>query len=388
MPRTAASRSRGAEHWRARVAGAALLLAALNGPVWAFDDGQAAFDAGDYAAAATLWSEEAADGDAQAALNLGTLYDLGLGVPLDRARAFRFYGQAAEAGVPAAAFNVAVMLDAGIGTDANRAAAALWYARAAVRGQARAQYNLGLLYATGDGVPRNAEIAAYWLVLAGETLDAARQQLAALTVDPPAELTAPQPLGAFPVAQTGEVELVWNAAPGPEGSELAVQVARLAAAMPVDMRTRTAEGSAMVLPERGDGMAWRVLRIDRAAGRYAAGPWQGVGATDLPVTPRGAAHFLVSSGAEGLAQALDPFAGDLGRGGVAVRMDWSADRAAPGIRLAYGFETDALLAQEVAGYLPGLDPGAVSYRPDAGLAPGTLLIEIGGAVEAVAYSGR
>jgi len=29
------------------VAGAALLLAALNGPVWAFDDGQADFDAGD-----------------------------------------------------------------------------------------------------------------------------------------------------------------------------------------------------------------------------------------------------------------------------------------------------------------------------------------------------
>jgi TPR repeat protein len=93
-----------------------------------------AFDAGRFDEARHLWMARAAAGDAEAALNLGLLYDLGRGVPQNSLMAFSWYLQAAEAGLAQAAFNVAVMLDG--------AEAALWYAMAAAAGYHRAQYAL------------------------------------------------------------------------------------------------------------------------------------------------------------------------------------------------------------------------------------------------------
>src|ERR1700730_5264276 len=122
------------------------VLAAVASPLRADDrDARRAFDAGLFEKARHLWLPLAAAGDAEAALNLGLLYDLGRGVPPDSSTAYRWYRQAADAGVPR-----------------DGAEAALWYARAAAGGYNRAQYALAQLYAAGDGVPRNPATAEAW----------------------------------------------------------------------------------------------------------------------------------------------------------------------------------------------------------------------------------
>jgi hypothetical protein len=71
---------------RAGVIVAALLSAggALPGP---FEDGQAAYERGDYAAAMNHWRPLAEQGNADAEFNLGVMYALGQGVSRDYVQA-------------------------------------------------------------------------------------------------------------------------------------------------------------------------------------------------------------------------------------------------------------------------------------------------------------
>src|SRR5271166_2226498 len=92
----------------------ALFGAAMAGPL---EEGDAAYQSGDYAAAMSYWRPLAEQGNAQAQADLGAIYALGQGVPED-------YLQAAA-----------------------------WYRKAADQGNADAQANLGLMYALGWGVP-------------------------------------------------------------------------------------------------------------------------------------------------------------------------------------------------------------------------------------------
>src|SRR5260370_1419165 len=94
------------------------------------DDGQAAYDRGNYATALLLWRPLAEQGDASAQYSLGVMYDHGQGVP-------RNYSEALA-----------------------------WFRKAAELGHAGAQYNLGAMYAEGQGVPRDYVLAYMWLNLA------------------------------------------------------------------------------------------------------------------------------------------------------------------------------------------------------------------------------
>jgi hypothetical protein len=87
---------------------------AAAGPI---EEGQQAYDRGDYATAAQLCLPLAERGDARAEYLLGMLYDLGHGVPK------------------------------------NYVQAAYWFRKAADQGVGEAQANLGALYASGLGVP-------------------------------------------------------------------------------------------------------------------------------------------------------------------------------------------------------------------------------------------
>ena len=101
----------------------ALVLAVLLGgtaPTWAQEQEDAALQAyerGDYAAALSVWQEQAKNGSADAQYNIGILYDLGQGVGQDKAKAARWYRQAAIRGLAAAQFNLALMLMIGEGVD-------------------------------------------------------------------------------------------------------------------------------------------------------------------------------------------------------------------------------------------------------------------------------
>ena len=98
------------------------------------EDGQAAYDGGDYATARELWRPLAEQGVARAQNNLGVMYENAKGVPQDINEALK------------------------------------WYRLAAEQGYAGAQNNLGLIYALGRGAARDPVRAYMWFSLAASSL--------------------------------------------------------------------------------------------------------------------------------------------------------------------------------------------------------------------------
>ncbi len=112
------------------VVGAMLGVAqvAAAGPL---DDGQAAYDRGDYAAALKLLRPLADGGNATAQYDLATMYDGGQGVAQNYTEAMKWYRLAANQGMALAQFNLGVMYEAGKGVKRDYVRAHLWYNLAA-----------------------------------------------------------------------------------------------------------------------------------------------------------------------------------------------------------------------------------------------------------------
>lgn len=145
----------------AALAGFVLQLAV---PAWAdFNDGVAAYQRGDYAAARNAWQPLAESGQSNAQFNLALLYANGLGVAQSPPEARRWFQAAAEQGNTQAQYNLALMLQAGDGVPRDIRAARQWYEKAARAGLAAAQNNLGLMYLNGDGMPPDQARAIRWL---------------------------------------------------------------------------------------------------------------------------------------------------------------------------------------------------------------------------------
>jgi TonB family protein len=104
---------------------------AMAGPM---EDGQAAYDRGDFAEALAQWRPLAEQGVARAQNNLGVLYENGKGVPTDLNEALK------------------------------------WYRLAAEQNYGGAENNLGLIYALGRGVPRDSVRSYMWFSLAASSL--------------------------------------------------------------------------------------------------------------------------------------------------------------------------------------------------------------------------
>ena len=94
------------------VAGALLRVPALADE---FQAGLEAFNRHDYAEAMAAWMPLAESGDLNAMYNVGLLYDEGLGVDVDKARALEWYLVPAREGDVSAQFNVAMIYDFGDG---------------------------------------------------------------------------------------------------------------------------------------------------------------------------------------------------------------------------------------------------------------------------------
>ena len=111
-------------------------------------EGAAAFEAGNYDEAASIWRPLAEEGDPKAQFNLGLLHETGRGVTEDPAEA------------------------------------AVWYERAARQGVTQAQLNLAALHQTGRGVVQDPAEALYWLEVASRLGEgAAREQAAAAAAE-------------------------------------------------------------------------------------------------------------------------------------------------------------------------------------------------------------
>lgn len=86
-------------------------------------------------------------------------------VAYDRAdykTALHVWMPAAEAGDVEAQVNVGEIFERGLGGEPNYEAAIIWYKKAAEKGNSRAQFNLGALYEQGLGVPKDKVQALNW----------------------------------------------------------------------------------------------------------------------------------------------------------------------------------------------------------------------------------
>lgn len=111
---------------------AAVTVGSLSVVNAGIDEGNAAFDRGDWATALKEYRALAEQGDALAQSNLGLMFLTGLGVPL------------------------------------NNKVAMKWFKLAAAQGEVDAQYLLGAMYYDGDGVPQDYKIAMKWYKLVAE----------------------------------------------------------------------------------------------------------------------------------------------------------------------------------------------------------------------------
>jgi TPR repeat protein len=135
-----------------------------------FDEGVAAYQAGDIQLAAKEFRAAAVAGNSDAQFNVGLMYEQGIGVSKDEQESLVWYRKSAEQGNSNAQFNLAVMYENGRGTAIDFYQAHQWYRKAALQGDGLAIGNLGMLYIRGQGVKPN-KVAGLALLLVSVELD-------------------------------------------------------------------------------------------------------------------------------------------------------------------------------------------------------------------------
>ena len=103
-----------------------------------FQKGMTAYKNGDYATALREWTPLAEQGYAGAQINLGLMYNSGLGVPQDYKTAVKWYTLSAEQGYATAQYNLGVMYGNGQGVPIDYVYAYMWFNLAAASGQKEA----------------------------------------------------------------------------------------------------------------------------------------------------------------------------------------------------------------------------------------------------------
>jgi uncharacterized protein len=139
---------------------ALFILAAPGHAEW--DEGIAAYDAGDYAAAFTEFRPLAQQGDARAQTKLGILYQIGEGVERNQKEALKWYRRAAKQGDANAQYELGNASARVNRMRQENREAEKWYRRAAGQGHAGAMCGLGIMYNNSEGVSQS-DIVAYAL---------------------------------------------------------------------------------------------------------------------------------------------------------------------------------------------------------------------------------
>lgn len=120
-----------------------------------FDEGTAAFDAGDYAKAFAIFAKLADNDDLAARRNMALMQRKGLGTEKDPEAAIENYKIAAQAGLPTAAADLGEMLLDGEAGPRDAGAALPWIVLASRSGHPMAEFYLGELYEHGEAVPED-----------------------------------------------------------------------------------------------------------------------------------------------------------------------------------------------------------------------------------------
>jgi uncharacterized protein len=139
-----------------------VLLAATRAQA-GLEQGEAAYQRGDYAAAVAAWTPLAKAGRREAEYALGSLYYAGLGVAKNYRVAFGWLHRAARRGHPEAQYLFGMLHVRGEGTESDPQVGSVWLNKAARQGVVPAQYALGYLHAGGFLGKKDLEKATYWL---------------------------------------------------------------------------------------------------------------------------------------------------------------------------------------------------------------------------------
>jgi len=154
----------------------AVVLSGLSLPAMAasFRDGALAYNEGDYPTALQEFTTLADEGHVEAQFYLGTMFEQGLGVPLNLGSAATWYRKAADNGKSEAMLKLGEFHQTGEGAALDPVSAFGWFQRAASQGEPNAQYKLGLAYQDGVGVAAHEKTAKMWFERAaqGDVTDA------------------------------------------------------------------------------------------------------------------------------------------------------------------------------------------------------------------------
>lgn len=130
-----------------------------------------AYDNKIYTKAFEIW-DTLAQTNADAMVNLGTLYVKGQGVGKNMAKAAELFDRAVQKGHELAAYYLGGMHENGVGVAKNLEHAHGYYEMAAAKGNVQAQVKLGLML-QGSDIPA----AMYWLIQAAHNNDPQAQQM-------------------------------------------------------------------------------------------------------------------------------------------------------------------------------------------------------------------
>jgi TPR repeat protein len=142
------------------------LAFAVTANAGSYEDGRAAYDAGDFEKAMAIWAPAAESGDADSRYGMGLLYSEGIVVPLDDIVALKWYGLAAEQDHGEAQYKLGVMHANGWGVPMDEAESMKWYQLAAENGVTEAQVSLGTMYQNGFSVEKDEIEALKWFSVA------------------------------------------------------------------------------------------------------------------------------------------------------------------------------------------------------------------------------
>ena len=141
---------------------AMMVLGARDVRASAIEEATAAYQRGDYARAARLYTAMADEGEPMAFSILGLMYSNGQGVGQSYAEAAHWYRLAAEQGVAVSQTSLAGLYFTGKGVPRDVEQAIHWYTQAGEQGDASAQFALGSIFEEGQGVPVDHETALSW----------------------------------------------------------------------------------------------------------------------------------------------------------------------------------------------------------------------------------
>ena len=166
----------------------ALKAAAEKGDADAqYDLGLHYSDIKDYETAFRWYSKAADSGHVQAQGILATMYEDGIGVAADQAKAIEFYLKAADGDDAGSLLRLGEIYESGEGVEKDPVVADQWFRKAAAQYQKLAedndddaQYALGSMIERGQGMPVDKAQAMAWYVKAGENGNADAQYLLGL----------------------------------------------------------------------------------------------------------------------------------------------------------------------------------------------------------------